>query len=293
MRLRPASSAISASSPKASPAEKRWCAGARAWVSCAAWSANVSLGRHCRVAERDRSSRGASAFQRGSDGAVEAEQQDPLPLAEAELAVARTGSARCAGRAACRAAARARARSCGTSRVEQLLEVGEEAGLALLHAHERDVVERRDVGDPAARGRSAASSRCDLVRDVEHRQRRQRRRRSSTGPRREVMPASCTSRGSRKLHVLAGHLDLAELVVAERRRAAQDERDELLGRRGAGGQADRLVPGEQLGVEPALAVDQRRRRRRGARRPRRGAARSSSSPSRSRGSASRPARRAP
>src|SRR3954465_8015215 len=58
--------------------------------------------------------------------------------------------------------------------------------------------------------------------------------------------------------VLPGHLDLPELVVAERREPAQDERDELLGRGRSGRHADRLVAGEQLGVDPALAVDQQR-----------------------------------
>src|SRR3954463_10188108 len=61
-----------------------------------------------------------------------------------------------------------------------------------------------------------------------------------------------------KADVLPGYLDLPELVVAERREPAQDERYELLGRGRSGRHADRLVAGQQLGVDPALTVDQQR-----------------------------------
>src|SRR5204862_7791495 len=58
---------------------------------------------------------------------------------------------------------------------QELLEVGEEPSFALLHAHEADVLERRDVRDPALVAGVAQLS-SDLVRDVEYGQRRERRR---------------------------------------------------------------------------------------------------------------------
>src|SRR5919109_2756364 len=64
--------------------------------------------------------------------------------------------------------------------------------------------------------------------------------------------------GQAEVDVLARHLDLLELVVAERGQAAQNERDQLLGSRCAGGEADRLVPSQEVGIETALALDQKR-----------------------------------
>src|SRR5438093_10774312 len=60
--------------------------------------------------------------------------------------------------------------------------------------------------------------------------------------------------------VLAGHLDLLEVVVAEGGEAPEYGRHELFWGRGAGRQPDALVPGQQVRVEPALAVDQEGRR---------------------------------
>src|SRR4051794_30869320 len=56
--------------------------------------------------------------------------------------------------------------------------------------------------------------------------------------------------------VLPGHLDLTKVVETEGSEAAQDDRDELLGCRGACRETDGLVPCEQVGIEAALAVDQ-------------------------------------
>src|SRR6476620_3352798 len=109
-----------------------------------------------------------------SSDLVEPEQQDPLPLAEAEVA----GGERDLLAAWAEQDAEqplALALVLRHQPGEQLLEVGEEARLALLHAHQRDLVGGRDVGDPAvtAGGGQLAP---DLVRDVEHRQGRQCRR---------------------------------------------------------------------------------------------------------------------
>src|SRR5262249_37874796 len=74
---------------------------------------------------------------------------------------------------------------------------------------------------------------------------------------------SCRSRyltREAETHVLPRDLYLAQLIEAEGSEAAQDERDQLLGGRGPGGQAHGLVPREQIGIQPALAVDQARRR---------------------------------
>ena len=60
------------------------------------------------------------------------------------------------------------------------------------------------------------------------------------------------------MNVLPRHFDFLELVVAERCQAAEDERHEFLGSRRAGGKADGLVPGEQVGIETTLAVDEQR-----------------------------------
>ena len=74
--------------------------------------------------------------------ALEAEQEDALPLPEAELAV---GEGDLLGARAEQQAQQplALALVLGHEPREQLLEVGEEPALALLDAHERDVVERR------------------------------------------------------------------------------------------------------------------------------------------------------
>src|SRR3954451_11980083 len=69
---------------------------------------------------------------------------------------------------------------------------------------------------------------------------------------------SCGGHFPRKaeVDVLPGHLDLTKVVETEGSEAAQDGGDELLGCRGACREADGLVPGEQVGIEAALAVDQ-------------------------------------
>ena len=80
--------------------------------------------------------------------------------------------------------------------LEQLLQVAEEPALALLHAHEPDVVEGRHVRDPALEA-GISQLPPHLVRDVEHRQRRQRRRDRIRDLDRSHLAA--TSRGKRKL----------------------------------------------------------------------------------------------
>src|SRR5215212_10459204 len=77
--------------------------------------------------------------------------------------------------------------------------------------------------------------------------------RPSTGPRRW----SCADLARQaETDALSRDLDLAELVVAERGKAAEHLRDELLGSRGTGSHSDGLVALEQVGLEAALAVDQ-------------------------------------
>src|SRR5262249_43215744 len=81
----------------------------------------------------------------------------------------------------------------GDEALEQALEIGEEPGLALLHAHDRRVAVRRHVGDPAA-----ACSRnlvLDVVRDVEDGEVRQRR---GDRDRNLYRRHAVTSRGRRK-----------------------------------------------------------------------------------------------
>src|SRR2546423_14774310 len=82
--------------------------------------------------------------------------------------------------------------------------------------------------------------------------------RSSTGPRPKSRGGDLP--GQAEVDGLACDLDLLVVVVAERGEAAQDERDQLLGSRRPRGQADGLVAGEQVWLDPALTVDQQRLR---------------------------------
>src|SRR6266516_724580 len=63
--------------------------------------------------------------------------------------------------------------------------------------------------------------------------------------------------GQTEVDILAGDGDLFKRVVATLGEARGDELDELLGSRGARGQADRRVAREELVLERALAVDER------------------------------------
>src|SRR6266550_2503145 len=62
-----------------------------------------------------------------------------------------------------------------------------------------------------------------------------------------------------EMHVLARDLDLGELVVSGGGEPGDDGLDELLGRRRASGEPDGRVAAEEIAIEIALAVDQRRR----------------------------------
>src|SRR3954466_11631112 len=80
--------------------------------------------------------------------AVEAQRQEPLPRAETQLAVAeRNLLAARAEQAAEQALPLALV--LGNQAGEQALEIREETAFPLLNPYERDVVQRRDVGDPA------------------------------------------------------------------------------------------------------------------------------------------------
>ena len=98
----------------------------------------------------------------------------------------------------------------------------------------------------------------DLVRDVEDRQGRQRRcdrLRDLDGGHR-----GCHLPGKPEVNVLARDGDLVVLVVALLGEPGDHGLHELLGRRGAGGEADDLVPVEHRLVDRVLVVDQRARR---------------------------------
>src|SRR5438270_13895884 len=100
---------------------------------------------------------------------LEPDEQDPLPLAETECAVA-VGNLLGTRAEQQLNEADASLRLEGHEPFEQTLEIVEEPGFALLHAHERWIAVRRHVRD------SAAAVRCDLtldvVRDVENREAR-------------------------------------------------------------------------------------------------------------------------
>src|SRR5262245_53913915 len=59
-----------------------------------------------------------------------------------------------------------------------------------------------------------------------------------------------------EVHVLARQLDLFPVLIAERRKAIRDARDETVRRRGPGGETDDVVPLEPGGFEVALVVDE-------------------------------------
>src|SRR5215212_2336076 len=61
-----------------------------------------------------------------------------------------------------------------------------------------------------------------------------------------------------EMHVLAGDLDLGEVVVARSRKPGHDGLHELFRGRSPGRETDRGVAVEQVPIEIALAVDQRR-----------------------------------
>src|SRR5581483_439695 len=126
--------------------------------------------------------------------AVEAEEQDPLPLPQAEPAALERDLLR----------PRAEdgeeqplpvAHRAGQDPLQQRLDVAEEAGLALADADGRVRHRGGDVGDPALDARGAHVTR-DLVRDVEHREGRER---GGNGVRNaDLGHRAATSRGSRK-----------------------------------------------------------------------------------------------
>src|SRR5919204_6412859 len=64
--------------------------------------------------------------------------------------------------------------------------------------------------------------------------------------------------GQPEVDILARDLDVLHLVEAGRSELRDDGLDELLGRGGAGGEADDVAPLERLRLELALAVDQNR-----------------------------------
>src|SRR5579864_3603991 len=75
-------------------------------------------------------------------------------------------------------------------------------------------------------------------------------------PQARLSSCPCNLPRQAEVDVLTRHGDLLERVVAGRGEPVGGRSDELLGRRGAGGQPDRRVTVEQLGVERALAVDE-------------------------------------
>src|SRR5690242_19916926 len=104
---------------------------------------------------------------------VEREEQDPLPLAQAESAVGERHLLRARPEEEGEQAL-AGPQLRGHDALEQLLEVLEEAGLALLHAHDGEWARAVEVGD--ARGDAGLGDLArDVVRDVHHRQRREGR----------------------------------------------------------------------------------------------------------------------
>src|SRR5262252_2366331 len=102
---------------------------------------------------------------------VEREEEDPLPLTKAKDAVGERNVLRARAEEECDQVL-ARAELSGHDALEQRLEVLEEAGLPLLHAHQRERARGVQVGDARADARLADLAR-DVVRDVHHRQRRE------------------------------------------------------------------------------------------------------------------------
>src|SRR4029079_19135897 len=104
---------------------------------------------------------------------VKREEEDPLPLTETEGPVGERNLLRARAEEE-REQALARAQFPGDDALEQLLEVLEEACLALLHADERERARAVEIGDARADTRLGDLTR-DVVRDVHHRQRREGR----------------------------------------------------------------------------------------------------------------------
>src|SRR6476660_280291 len=104
---------------------------------------------------------------------VEREEEDPLPLAQAENPVDERHLLRARAEQE-REQALARAQLPRHDALEQLLEVLEEARLALLHTDEREGACAVERGDARADARLGDLAR-DVVRDVHNRQRREGR----------------------------------------------------------------------------------------------------------------------
>src|SRR5262245_11571655 len=125
---------------------------------------------------------------------VQGEEHHALPLPEAERAVADGNLLRPRAEQR-RDEPLARRRLRRHDALEQALEVFEEAGLPLLHTHEREVARCGDVRNPVVAA-GARDRLRDIVRDVHDRERRE-----SGGDRighLDARHARATSRGSRK-----------------------------------------------------------------------------------------------
>src|SRR5205823_8696799 len=124
---------------------------------------------------------------------LEGQQEDPLVLAEVEAAVRERNLLRPRPEQE-RYEALALPRLERHEPLQHAFEIREEPRLALLDANQRRIAVRRDISDAAATARGDLA--LHVVRDVEHRQIRQRRRDRERNLDRRHFAA--TSRGRRK-----------------------------------------------------------------------------------------------